>query len=116
MSPAKIFSGELDGIEATPIEVETDIHSGLHSFTIVGLADKALSEAKERVNSALKNSGTKPPNKENRRIVVNLAPADIKKTGSQYDVAIAIGYLLASQQIKDFDSEDKIFAGELSLS
>lgn len=114
-TPAKIFSGELDGIEATPIEVETDIHVGLHSFTIVGLADKALSEAKERVNSALKNIGTKPPNKENRRIVINLAPADIKKTGSQYDVAIAIGYLLVSGQLKPFDTSKKLFLGELSL-
>lgn len=98
------------------IEVETDINVGLHSFNIVGLADKALSEAKERVNSALKNIGVKAPNKENRKIVVNLAPADIKKTGSQYDLAIAIGYLLAGRQIKNFDSEDKIFVGELSLS
>jgi|SRR3989338_83376 len=113
---SKIFSAELEGVDARLIEVETDINVGLHSFNIVGLADKALSEAKERVNSALKNIGVKAPNKENRKIVVNLAPADIKKAGSQYDIAIAIGYLLASQQIKDFDSEDKIFAGELSLS
>lgn len=113
---SKVFSAELDGIEARLIEVETDINVGLHAFNIVGLADKALSEAKERVNSALKNAGVKSPNKENRKIVVNLAPADVKKTGSQYDLAIALGYLLASQQIKSFDSEDKIFVGELALS
>ena len=112
---SKVFSAELDGIDAKLIEVETDINVGLHSFTIVGLADKALSEAKERVNSALKNTGVKPPTKENRRIVVNLAPADIKKTGSQYDVAIAIGYLLASKQIKPFQTKDKLFVGELAL-
>ncbi len=88
----------------------------MHSFTIVGLADKALSEAKERVNSSLKNIGVKAPNKENRKIVVNLAPADIKKAGSQYDLAIALGYLIASQQIREFDSEKKIFVGELSLA
>ncbi len=112
---SKVFSAELDGIDARLIEVEIDVNVGLHSFTIVGLADKALSEAKERVNSALKNSGVKPPTKENRRIVVNLAPADVKKTGSQYDLAIAIGYLLATEQIKAFDSTGTIFIGELSL-
>src|SRR3989344_3284410 len=112
---SKVYSAELDGIEARLIEVETDINVGLHSFTIVGLADKALSEAKERVNSALKNIGIKPPTKENRRIVVNLAPADIKKTGSQYDLAIAIGYLLATEQIKKFPTNNSIFVGELSL-
>lgn len=112
---SKVFSAELDGIEAKLIEVETDINVGLHSFNIVGLADKALSEAKERVNSALKNIGVKAPNKENRRIVVNLAPADFKKTGSHYDLAIALGYLMASKQIKEFDGSDKIFVGELAL-
>ncbi len=112
---SRVYSAELEGIEAKLIEVETDINVGLHSFNIVGLADKALNEAKERVSSALKNSGVKPPNKENRKITVNLAPADIKKTGSQYDLAIAVGYLLATKQIKNFETRDKIFVGELSL-
>ena len=67
------------------------------------------------MSSALKNSGVKPPTKENRKITVNLAPADIKKTGSQYDLAIAVGYLLATKQIKNFETKDKIFIGELSL-
>jgi magnesium chelatase family protein len=113
---SKVFSAELEGIGARLIEVETDINVGIHTFNIIGLADKALSEAKERVNSALKNIGVKAPNKENRKITINLAPADIKKTGSQYDLAIAAGYLLATGQIKNFDTEDKIFVGELSLS
>src|SRR5579863_4812211 len=95
---ARIYSGELEGIDAKLIEVEVDLNVGIHAFNIVGLADKALNEAKERVNAAIKNSGIKPPNQENRRITVNLAPADIKKTGSQYDLAIAIGYLVATQQ------------------
>jgi len=112
---SKILSAELEGVKARFIEVETDVHVGLHSFTIVGLADKALTEAKERVDAAIKNSGIKPPSRENRKIVVNLAPADIKKTGSQYDLPIAIGYLLATGQIRDFDATDKIFVGELSL-
>ncbi|MBI2024480.1 MAG: YifB family Mg chelatase-like AAA ATPase [Candidatus Harrisonbacteria bacterium] len=115
MAVSKVFSSELDGIEAKLIEVETDINVGLHSFNIVGLADKALSEAKERIGSALKNIGVKSPNKENRKIVVNLAPADLKKAGSHYDLAIAVGYLLATEQIKNFDGADKIFIGELSL-
>ncbi len=113
---SKVYSAELEGINARLIEVETDLNTGLHSFNIVGLADKALSEAKERVSSALKNSGTKPPSKENRKITVNLAPADVKKTGSQYDVAIAIGYLLATKQIPGFETSDKMFLGELALN
>ncbi len=112
---AKVYSAELEGIKARLIEVEVDLNVGLHAFNIVGLADKALNEAKERVNSALKNSGVKPPNRENRKITINLAPADIKKAGSQYDLAIAIGYLLATGQIKDFETKDKIFLGELAL-
>jgi magnesium chelatase family protein len=74
-----------------------------------------LNEAKERVNSALKNSGVKPPNRENRKITINLAPADVKKTGSHYDLAIALGYLLATNQIKKSNTSDKIFLGELAL-
>ncbi len=111
----KLYSAELEGINAELVEVEADLNVGLHSFNIVGLADKAVSEAKERVNSALKNSGIKPPTKENRKITVNLAPADIKKTGSHFDLPIALSYLLASEQMRDFNGADKIFAGELSL-
>lgn len=112
---ARVYSAELDGIKAKLIEVEVDLNVGLHAFNIVGLADKALNEAKERVNSALKNSGIKPPNRENRKITVNLAPADVKKTGSHYDLAIAIGYLSATKQIKEFEAGNKIFIGELAL-
>src|SRR5579872_2038551 len=101
---AVVHSAELEGINARLIEVEVDMNVGIHTFNIVGLADKALNEAKERVNSALKNSGVKPPNRENRKITINLAPADVKKTGSQYDLAIAIGYLAATKQIPDFQS------------
>ncbi|HUC02243.1 MAG TPA: YifB family Mg chelatase-like AAA ATPase [Candidatus Paceibacterota bacterium] len=111
----RLYSAALTGIDATIIEVEADVNVGLHSFTIVGLGDRSLNEAKERVNSALKNSGIKPPNRENRKITINLAPADIKKTGSHYDLAIALGYLLATKQMRDFESDDKIFLGELAL-
>ncbi len=115
---SKLYSGELEGISARLIEVEVDLHVGLHSFTIVGLGDKAVGEAKERVNAALKNSNKKSPNRENRRITVNLAPATIRKTGSQYDLAIALGYLCATKQIVNqlAKSEGKIIVlGELAL-
>ncbi len=112
---ARIYSSELEGIKAKLIEVEVDLNIGLHAFNIVGLGDKAVSESKERINSALKNSGIKPPARENRKITVNLAPADVKKTGSQYDLGIAVGYLLATKQIKEFDAKNKLFIGELAL-
>jgi len=112
---SKLFSAELEGITAKIITLEVDLNVGLHNFTIVGLADKALSEAKERVNSALKNSGFRPPNRENRRITVSLAPADIHKTGSQYDLGIALGYAAATGELRKADLENSLFIGELSL-
>ncbi|KKU15611.1 MAG: Mg chelatase, subunit ChlI [Candidatus Jorgensenbacteria bacterium GW2011_GWA2_45_9] len=112
---SKILSAEIDGLDAEFVEVEADLNVGLHSFNIVGLADKAVSEAKERVNSALKNSGIRPPSRENRKITVNLAPADVKKAGSKFDLPIALAYLSASEQIRPFDAKKKIFIGELSL-
>ncbi|MEK7089581.1 MAG: YifB family Mg chelatase-like AAA ATPase [Patescibacteria group bacterium] len=114
-SVPKLFSAELEGIDAELIEVEADLNVGLHSFNIVGLADKAVSEAKERVNSALKNSGVKPPTRENRKITINLAPADTKKAGARFDLPIAVAYMLASNQLKTFPAHDKLFVGELSL-
>ncbi|MEK7479200.1 MAG: magnesium chelatase domain-containing protein, partial [Patescibacteria group bacterium] len=100
----KLFSADTHGIEAHLVRVEADLGVGLHSFQIVGLADKAVSEAKERVSSALTHSGARPPSRDNRRITVNLAPADVKKSGSRFDLPIALAYLLASEQIKPFDA------------
>ncbi len=109
---AKVNSAALIGLNAVPVEVEVDIASqGLPSFTIVGLPDKAVEEAKERVRSALKNTGAEFPAK---RITVNLAPADLPKEGPTYDLPIALGILLASEQIKT-DISDFLFMGELSL-
>ena len=108
------------GLDARIIEVEVDLTPGLHIFNIVGLPDKAVEEAKERVSAAIKNSGgqssakLKPPRKLNQRLIINLAPADIKKQGPAYDLPIAIGYLLASKQIS-FNSESMLFVGELAL-
>jgi magnesium chelatase family protein len=111
----KLLSAELDGIDAHPVEIEADLNVGLHAFNIVGLADKAVAESKERVNSALKHTGIRPPTKENRRITVNLAPADMEKAGSRFDLPIALAYLLASEQLAPFTTDDKLFVGELSL-
>lgn len=109
---AKVNSSAVVGLDAVPVEVEIDIASqGLPSFTIVGLPDKAVEEAKERVRSAIKNSGADFPAK---RITVNLAPADLPKEGPSYDLAIALGVLLASEQLKT-DVSDALFLGELSL-
>ncbi len=115
--PAKVFSAALVGLDAQPIEVEVDLTPGLHCFSIVGLPDAAVNEAKERVSSAIKNSGGSPPHHTNRRVIVNLAPADLKKEGSLYDLPIAIGYLLASSQLqlKNIDLDKTLFVGELSL-
>ena len=113
--PAKIISAALVGLEARIIEVEVDLSVGLHSFNIVGLPDPAINESKERVSSAIKNSGGSPPHHSNRRVIVNLAPADLKKEGSIYDLPIAIAYLIASEQLQTQNLEDKIFIGELSL-
>lgn len=112
--PHKIFSAAILGIEAKIIEVEIDLNPGLHAFNIVGLADKSIQESKERIISALKNSGAISPNRKNQRLTINLAPADLKKEGPAYDLPIAIGYLLASDQI-NFNPKDKIFVGELAL-
>lgn len=102
------------GLKGVPIEVEIDLLPGLHRFTIVGLPDKAVEEAKERVSSAIKNTGFRPPQKKNHRITVNLAPAELQKEGSIFDFAIALGYLLESKQI-NFDPNGKFFLGELAL-
>ena len=89
---SKIHCYGLKGIEGFAVEVEVDISRGLPHFDVVGLADTAVKEAKERVRSAIKNSGYNYPLK---RITVNLAPADVKKEGPLYDLAIAIGIMAA---------------------
>lgn len=109
---SKIKSAALEGLDASPVAVEVDIGAGLPAFTIVGLPDKAVEESKERVRSAIRNSGLRIPNK---RIVVNLAPADIKKEGPAYDLAIALGILIADEQIPGGIFHDAVILGELAL-
>jgi len=109
---AKVLSAAVVGLDAVPVEVEVDIAAqGLPSFTIVGLPDKAVEEAKERVRSAIRNSGADFPA---RRITVNLAPADLPKEGPSYDLPIALGILIASGQLA-VDIKNSLFTGELSL-
>ena len=109
-----IFSAALSGIDAKLIDVEVDSSPGIHSFNIVGLADKAVQESKERIGSAIRNSGFLPPKSKTKKVIVNLAPADIKKEGPSYDLPIAVGYLFETGQIK-FDPSGMLIAGELSL-
>ena len=108
---AKVKSAAVVGLEGVVVEVEVDLSPGLPSFTIVGLPDKAVQEARERVRSAIRNSYYRFPN---RRITVNLAPADLKKEGPSYDLPIAVGILISSGQL-NADLSHSIFLGELSL-
>jgi magnesium chelatase family protein len=108
---AKVTTCAVVGLEGAIVEVEVDISPGLPSFTIVGLPDAAVQEAKERVRAAIRNSGCTFPMK---RIVVNLAPAHLKKAGPAYDLPIAVGILLSSEQVSA-DVSQHILLGELSL-
>ncbi|MEI7480258.1 MAG: YifB family Mg chelatase-like AAA ATPase, partial [bacterium] len=114
MSFAKTFSAQTNLLTGKIIDVEVDISTGLNNFAIVGLGDKAVEESRDRVSAAIKNSGYSSPKQLNQKVVVSLAPADIKKEGPSFDLAIALGYLLAAGDI-EFDSKEKIFLGELSL-
>ncbi len=108
---SKLMSFALYGLEGVPVEVETDINKGMVSYDLVGLPDSAVKESKERVRSAIKNSGMNFPI---NKITVNLAPADIKKEGSQYDLPIAISILKACGNL-DVNTDGIIFLGELVL-
>jgi magnesium chelatase family protein len=108
---AKVTTCAVVGLEGAVVEVEVDISPGLPSFTIVGLPDAAVQEAKERVRAAIRNSGCSFPMK---RIVVNLAPASLKKAGPAYDLPIAVGILLSSEQVSA-DVTKTVFLGELAL-
>jgi magnesium chelatase family protein len=109
---AKVTGCALIGIEGYEVSVETDVSRGLPNFHLVGLAAPSVKEARERVRAAIINSGFKFPSK---RITVNLAPADLKKDGSAFDLAIAAGILAATGQVPETALQQKVFAGELSL-
>jgi magnesium chelatase family protein len=109
---AKILSGAVLGIQGYIVEVEVDISGGLPSFSTVGLPDGAVKESKDRVKAAIKNSGYEFPA---RRITVNLAPADVKKEGSAFDLPIALGLLVALGIVPAHAVDSHLFLGELSL-
>lgn len=108
---AKIQSYALSGLKGIPISIEVDVNNGLPALDIVGLGDAAIKEAKERVRSAIKNSGRNVPT---RKITINLAPADVKKEGSSFDLSLAVGILKATGQL-NVEIGDIVFLGELSL-
>lgn len=114
MSYAKVYSAQASLLKPYIVDVEADLSRGLNSFSIVGLGDKAVEEAKDRISAAVKNTGFESPKSKNHKVVISLAPAEVKKEGSGLDTAIALSYLLASGDIS-FDPEQKIFLGELSL-
>src|SRR3989338_1909067 len=115
MSFSKVYSAQTNLLSVIPISVETDITSRtLYAFAVVGLPDKAVEEARDRISAAIKNSGFESPKKRNHKIVISLAPADVKKEGPHFDLSMALSYLQAKEEI-EFDPEGKLFLGELSL-
>ena len=109
---SKVNSFGLKGIDGFPIEVETDVSNGLPHFEVVGLADMAIKEAKERVRNAIRNSALEYPIK---KISINLAPADIKKEGALYDLAMAVSILCCNQENEIKNEKEYVFLGELSF-
>ncbi len=110
----KTTSAQVHLLSSYLIDVEADISKGLNSFSIVGLPDKAVEESKDRVSAAIKNSGFKSPKSVNHKITISLAPADLRKEGPNFDVAIALAYLNSVGDIR-FDPRGRLFLGELSL-
>ena len=107
-----VKSMALQGLDGYLVDVQVDISSGMPSLEVVGLPDTTVKESRERVRTAIKNSGFEFPS---RRIVINMAPADTRKEGSFFDLPIAIGILLDFQYIKMQNLDDTVFIGELSL-
>lgn len=109
----KVFGVAIVGMNGEKVEIEVDVSdAGFPDFTIVGLADKAVNEAKDRVKSAIKNSGMTFPAK---KITVNMAPADLPKIGSMYDLPIAVGIMMAGEEIPADSGDGAVFCGELGL-
>lgn len=111
---AKTLAAQPIGASAELVTVEADLTRGLHSFAVVGLADKAVEEARDRVSAAIRHSGHKPPKQQNKRIVLSLSPADLKKEGSHYDLALALAYLIAAGEL-EASLEQVLAIGELAL-
>jgi len=114
MSVARVHAAQPGVLTGDIVVVEADLSRGLFSFTIVGLAGKAVDEAKDRVSAAIKNSGFTSPKSGNHKVVVSLAPADLKKEGPLFDLPIAIAYLTAAGEI-EHRRDRTLFVGELAL-
>ncbi|MCF7815771.1 MAG: YifB family Mg chelatase-like AAA ATPase [Candidatus Pacebacteria bacterium] len=114
MNIARVYAAQPSLIGADVVTIETDLSRGLFSFAVVGLPGKAIEEARDRVNSAIKNSGFKSPKSQNHRVIISLAPADLKKDGPLFDLPMAISYLISSGSI-EAQIEKTIFIGELGL-
>lgn len=117
MSFIGIKSGLVIGLKAYLVKVECDIGRGMNAFSLIGLGDKAIEESKDRVCSALRNAGYTNPKQTNHRTTISLAPGDLKKEGTNFDLPIAIAYLISNKEIVflEKDLEDSMFVGELSL-
>ncbi len=111
---AKLAAAQPIGSIAALVTIEADLTRGLHSFSVVGLPDKAVEEARDRISAAIRHAGFKSPKATNRRIVLSLSPADLKKEGAQYDVPLALCYLVAAGDLA-MPEEPMLFAGELAL-
>src|SRR5579859_6650267 len=114
MQYARVYGAQTSLLTPYVVSIETDLSRGLHAFTLVGLPDKAVEESRDRVAAAIKHSGFESPKSRHQKIVISLAPADLKKEGPMFDLPIALSYLLASDDIR-FDPEHYLFIGELSL-
>ncbi|MDO8604096.1 MAG: YifB family Mg chelatase-like AAA ATPase [bacterium] len=112
MQFSKLFSAQIVGL--VPHIVEVDLSKGLNNFSLVGLPSASVDESRDRVSAAVKNSGYESPKQKNQKTVISLAPAELKKEGSHYDLAIALAYLFASGET-NFDPKGKLFLGELAL-
>ncbi len=111
---ARVFSAQPSVLGANIVTIETDLSRGLYSFSVVGLPDKAVEEARDRVSAAIKNSGFESPKSKNHKIIVSLAPADLRKEGPLFDLPIALGYLIASGELRG-NLEKTLLIGELAL-
>jgi magnesium chelatase family protein len=109
----KTYAAQPFGSSAELVTVEADVTRGLHSFSIVGLPDKAVEEAKDRIGAAIRHAGLPSPKAQNHKVVLSLSPADLKKEGSHYDLPLTVAYLFATESLKR--CENTLFLGELSL-
>ncbi|MCK9344701.1 MAG: YifB family Mg chelatase-like AAA ATPase [Candidatus Pacebacteria bacterium] len=114
MQFSKLFSAQVVGLVAHIIDVEVDLSKGLNAFAVVGLPSTSVDESRDRVSAAIKNSGFDSPKQKNQKVVISLAPAELKKEGAHYDLPIALAYLIAAGETR-FDPAGKLFLGELSL-